>query len=70
MGENLAMNELKIIFSLILVDFSFKCYGLAPNAKNTTSYRDLDQTYGDIIFQELGLEAKPRGGMMMTVQRR
>ncbi|CAI0641785.1 unnamed protein product [Colletotrichum noveboracense] len=70
MGENLAMNELKIIFSLILVDFSFKCYGLAPNTKTTTSYTDLDQTYGDIIFQELGLEAKPRGGMMMTVQRR
>ncbi|KAF4834954.1 putative sterigmatocystin biosynthesis P450 monooxygenase stcS [Colletotrichum tropicale] len=70
MGENLAMNELKIIFSLILVDFSFKCYGLAPNTKTTTSYTDLDQTYGDVIFQELGLEAKPRGGMMMTVRRR
>ncbi|KAL3298632.1 cytochrome P450 [Colletotrichum asianum] len=70
MGENLAMNELKIIFSLILVDFSSKCHGLAPSTKTTTSYTDLDQIYGGIIFQELGLEAKPRGGMMMTVRRR
>jgi hypothetical protein len=25
--------------------------------------------FGDIVFQELGLEARPRGGMMVTCKK-
>lgn len=70
MGENLAMNELKIILALTIADYSFNCSGLKPNSRATTTYTALDKVYGNVIFQELGLEAKPRGGMMMTVKRR
>lgn len=69
LGQNLAMNELKVILLMIVRDFEFECAGLEPNAKPKTSYTNLDTIFGDIIFQELGIEARPRGGMMMTVKR-
>lgn len=70
LGQNLAMNELKIILIMTIRDYDFECAGLKPSAKPKISWTDLDTVYGDIIFQELGLEAKPRGGMMMTVKKR
>ncbi|PNP47738.1 hypothetical protein THARTR1_10499 [Trichoderma harzianum] len=69
LGQNLAMNELKVILLMVVRDFEFECAGLEPNAKPRTSYTNLDTVFGDIIFQELGIEARPRGGMMMTVKR-
>ncbi|KAL6357151.1 hypothetical protein LRP88_10770 [Fusarium phalaenopsidis] len=70
LGQNLATNELKVILVMTVRDYSFECAGLKPNDKPKTTYTDLDRVYGDIVFQELGLEAKPRGGMMMTVKKR
>jgi hypothetical protein len=49
-------------------DYDFECANLKPNAKPRATYTKLDSVYGDIVFQELGLEAKPRGGMMMRVK--
>lgn len=70
LGQNLAMNELKIILIMTVRDYTFECVGLKPNAEPKTAFTNLDTVYGDIVFQELGLEAKPRGGMMMTVKKR
>lgn len=70
LGMNLAMNELKAVLLLVARDFDYRCAGLRPNEKPRALYTELDTTYGDIIFQEVGLEAKPRGGMMMTVKKR
>ncbi|KAM6536296.1 hypothetical protein FALCPG4_002305 [Fusarium falciforme] len=70
LGQNLAANELKVILVMTVRDYSFECAGLRPNDTPKTTYTDLDTVYGDIVFQELGLEAKPRGGMMMTVKKR
>jgi cytochrome P450 len=69
LGQNLAQNELKIILLMTMRDYTFECANLKPNEKPKTTYTDMDTVYGDIIFQELGLEAKPRGGMMMTVRK-
>jgi hypothetical protein len=52
---------------MTLRDYEFKCADLKPNAIPRSSFTDMDTVFGDIVFQELGLEAKPRGGMMMTV---
>ncbi|KAI5459234.1 cytochrome P450 [Mariannaea sp. PMI_226] len=69
LGQNLAMNELKIILIMTMRDYTFECVGLKPNAEAKITHTNLDTVYGDIIFQELALEAKPRGGMMMTVKK-
>lgn len=68
-GQNLATDELRVILLLTIRDYNFECADLKPNAKPRASYTDLDLQFGDIIFQELGLEAKPRGGMMMRVSK-
>ncbi|KAM5341846.1 hypothetical protein ACJ41O_014877 [Fusarium nematophilum] len=69
LGKNLAMNELKIILILTLRDYEFECAEVELGKANTV-YTNLDAVYGDVVFQELGLEGKPRGGMMMTVKKR
>ena len=68
LGLNLAQNELKIILLMTIRDYDFECADLKPNAKPRAIFTKLDTVYGDIVFQELGLEAKPRGGMMMRVK--
>lgn len=50
-------------------EYDFECADLKPNEKPRSCYTKLDTLYGDIIFQELGMEAKPRGGMMMRVKK-
>ncbi|KAK5997926.1 Cytochrome P450 monooxygenase acrF-like protein [Cladobotryum mycophilum] len=70
LGQNMATNELKIILVATIREYDFQCAGLEPNAQPKTLHTGLDTIYGDIIFQELGMEAKPRGGMMMTVKKR
>jgi hypothetical protein len=51
-------------------DYEFDCAGLKPNKEPRTGWTSMDLRFGDIVFQELGLEAKSRGGMMMTVKNR
>ncbi|KAI8964798.1 cytochrome P450 [Daldinia sp. FL1419] len=67
-GQDLALDIMRVILLLTVRDFHFELFGLKPNPKPKAPYTDLDTVFGDIIFQEmLTLEAKPRGDMMMTV---
>lgn len=70
MGQNLALNEMKIILMSTIRDYDFECAGLKPNARPRLTHTSLDTIYGDVIFQELAMEPKPRGGGMMTVKKR
>lgn len=69
LGQNLAQDELKVILLMTVRDYEFVCAGLTPNKKPRTGYTRLDTLFGDQVFQELGVEAKPRGGMMMKVRK-
>ena len=69
LGQNLAQNVLKVILVMVVRDYEFSCADLKPNARPRASYSELDTVYGDVVFQEMGLEAKPRGGMHMTVKK-
>lgn len=68
LGQNLAVNELKIILVMTVRDFAFECV-VEANERARCAHTDLDLVFGDAVFQELGLEAKPRGGMKMRVRR-
>ncbi|KAH7129285.1 cytochrome P450 [Dactylonectria macrodidyma] len=70
LGMNLAQNELKIILLMTIRDYDFVYADQIPNATARTSFTNLDTLFGDVVFQELAMEAKPRGGMMMKVQKR
>ncbi|KAI0384680.1 cytochrome P450 [Hypomontagnella monticulosa] len=67
LGQDLAMDDMRVILLLTVRDFDFECAGLKPNPKPRATFMDLDTVFGDIVFPELAMEAKPRGGMMMTV---
>lgn len=73
LGQNLAMTELQAILLLTVRDYEFQYVNTAewqkPNEKPRVGYTDLDIVYGDAVFQELGIEAKPRGGMIMKVKK-
>ncbi|KAK6077837.1 sterigmatocystin biosynthesis P450 monooxygenase stcS-like protein 1 [Seiridium cupressi] len=68
LGQNLAMDMMRVVLLLTVRDFDLDCAEIVPNPKPRSAYTDLDTVYGDIIFQELALEARPRGGMMITVK--
>ena len=68
-GQNLAQDQLRIILLMTCRDYEFECADLKPNAQPRTSYTDLDTVFGDIVFQELGLSAQTRGGMMMRCRK-
>ena len=63
------MMELAIILLMTIRDYEFDCADLKPNKEPRTGWTNMDLRFGDVVFQELGLEAKPREGMMMTVKR-
>ncbi|PTD10377.1 P450 monooxygenase AflN [Fusarium culmorum] len=69
-GQNIAMCMLKVIVVMTIRDYVFKCADLKPNLKPRTLHTDVDVVFGDIAFQQLGLEGRPRDGMMMTVRKR
>ena len=64
-GQELALQELCIILLMTIRDFEFEYVSGAPNGKARVTYTDLDKTFGAVVFQELGMEAKPRSGMTM-----
>jgi cytochrome P450 len=70
LGQNLAIDELRIILLLTAREYDFECIGLKPNSKPKTAATKMDTIFGDVVFQELGLEAKPRGRVMMKVKKR
>ena len=69
LGQNLAMNEMKVVLALLVRDFEFTCVDIKPNSKPKLSVTNLDTIYGDIVFQELAMSAGVRGGMMVTAKR-
>ncbi|KAF2993930.1 hypothetical protein E8E14_001663 [Neopestalotiopsis sp. 37M] len=68
LGQDLAMDMMRVVLLLTVRDYDFACAGLEPNGKPKSTYTQLDTVFGDIVFAELALEARPRGGMMMTVK--
>jgi len=70
LGRELAMDAMTTVLLLTVREFDFECDGIVPNKVPRCSWTDLDTQMGDIVFQELGFEAKPRGGMMMKVSKR
>jgi hypothetical protein len=50
-------------------DYDFECVGLEPNEKPKSSCTGLDTVFGDVVFQEMGIEAKLRGKMMMRARK-
>lgn len=75
LGQNLAQDELRIILLCTVREFEFEMVGmggtgeLKVNEKPRMSYTDLDTVFGDCVFQELGLEARPKGGMWMRARK-
>ncbi|KAG0646995.1 Cytochrome P450 monooxygenase aflN [Hyphodiscus hymeniophilus] len=75
LGQNLAQDELRIILLCTVREFAFEMVGMAGqdalkvNAEPRTSYTDLDTVFGDCVFQALAIEARPRGGMWMRVEK-
>ncbi|KAI1409988.1 cytochrome P450 [Hypoxylon sp. FL1857] len=70
LGQDMAMDNMRVIVLLTLRDFHFDVADLKPNPKPRGPFTDLDTIFGDVVFPELAMEAKPRGGMMMTVSER
>lgn len=68
LGQDLAMDMMRVVLLLTARDYDFACAGVLPNDKPKSVYTNLDTVFGDIVFAELGMEARPRGGMMMTVK--
>ncbi|KAF2199970.1 cytochrome P450 3A30 [Delitschia confertaspora ATCC 74209] len=68
-GKTLAMDEMRVILLLTSRDFDFDCHGLKPYKEPAVDWWDMDTMFGERAYPELIFEAKPRGGMMMTVKR-
>jgi cytochrome P450 len=68
-GQDLAVDELRIILLMTMRDFELVYEHFEPNEKPRVMFTELDTVYGDVVFQELGLEAKPRDGMRMKVRK-
>lgn len=69
MGRELAMDELRGLLLCLVRWFDFDLADRNPSEKQRVPWMDLDMKLGDLAFQEVGLEAKPRGGVMMRVKR-
>lgn len=69
LGQELAVNELKVILLLTVREFDFTCANIKPNKVQRVAWTDMDLTFGDLAFQEFVFESKPRDGMPMTVRR-
>ncbi|KAF2429661.1 cytochrome P450 [Tothia fuscella] len=75
LGQNMAIEELKVILLLTVREYDFlfekeeQVIGSDNGGKRRTEWTNLDEVYGDVVFQELGLEARPRGGVMMRVRK-
>lgn len=69
MGQDFAVDELRVVLLLTVREFEFEFAGGSLNRTPRVGWTDLDLRLGDAVFQELRLEAKPRGGVMMKVRR-
>ncbi|CZR46592.1 uncharacterized protein FPRO_12042 [Fusarium proliferatum ET1] len=69
-GQSMGMNILKIIMVMTMGKYTFECAELKPNREPKTKHTNSDLVFGDMAFQQLGLDGRPRDGMMMTVRQK
>ncbi|KAL1961372.1 hypothetical protein VTO42DRAFT_100 [Malbranchea cinnamomea] len=67
-GQELAMMEMKMVLLLVLRTFDFEAVRAVPRKNPVATYTDLDALLGDQVLQEMGITAKPRGGLPMRVK--
>jgi hypothetical protein len=61
------MEKFQIVLFLIVRAFDLECASVGPRKTPRAPFTDLDLLMGDLVFQEMALSAKPRGGTMMRV---
>lgn len=69
LGQNLAMQEIKVTMLLTARDFDFTPEEVQPNKIPRVPWTDLDTKLGDRAFQILRFEGKPRDGMPVSIKR-
>ncbi|GJC92608.1 cytochrome P450 [Colletotrichum higginsianum] len=67
-AQDLAMDELRIMLVLTARWFDFET--VVEGTTRRVEYMDLDQKVGDLAFQMVGMEARPRHDMRMKVHLR
>ncbi|KAI8242331.1 putative sterigmatocystin biosynthesis P450 monooxygenase stcS [Colletotrichum sp. SAR 10_96] len=67
-AQDLAMDELRIMLLLTVRWFDFET--LVNGTSERVMYMDLDKKVGDLAFQMVGMEARPRHDMKMKVKLR
>jgi hypothetical protein len=60
---------MRVILLLTARRYDFEYVDLQPSVTQRVPFTDLDLKLGDLAFQELALEARPRGKVMMRVNR-
>ncbi len=79
LGQTLAMDEMRVVLLATVGQWEFeyvraeeKVEGVGDAKLDNVrkpQWTGLDEEYGDVVWQELGIEAKPRGGVPMKVRR-
>jgi cytochrome P450 len=72
LGRDMAMDQLRALLLLTVRWFDFELAATEssrPRAEPRVEWFDLDTKIGDMAYQDMGLEAKPRGGVKMRVRR-
>ncbi|KAF6815218.1 cytochrome p450 [Colletotrichum sojae] len=67
-AQDLAMDELRILMLLLVRWFDFET--VVSGTSERVMYMDLDNKVGDLAFQMVGMEARPRHDMRMKVKLR
>ncbi|EEY15086.1 conserved hypothetical protein [Verticillium alfalfae VaMs.102] len=67
-APDLAMDELRVMLLLTARWFDFET--VVEGTSERVMYMDLDKLVGDLAFQEIGMEARPRSSMRMRVKLR
>lgn len=62
------MDELRVMLLLTARWFDFET--VVEGTSERVMYMDLDKLVGDLAFQEIGMEARPRSSMRMRVKLR
>ena len=70
MGQELAMDEMRIVLTLTARWFDFETMIPEVAKEPRVRFTDWDLKIGDLAFQELRMSASPRGGMPMKVRHR
>ncbi|KAG9231339.1 cytochrome P450 [Amylocarpus encephaloides] len=72
LGQNLALDELRVVLLMVGRGWEFECVGLQGRGEGKGRMEwlsELEMVFGDVVFQELGLSAGVRGEMGMRVRK-